>query len=389
MPESNNKLYLNRNLQILFGVTMMVVMGVSSIAPVFPSVMQAFGLSATQVAWLVTAFTIPGVVLTPILGILADRFGRKVVLVPSLVCFGVFGTACAFAADFSTLLVFRFLQGVGSAALGALNATIISDLFHENERAQAMGYNAGVLSLGTTLYPLLGGILGLVGWRWPFALPVVALPLAWVVMTRLECPTPARNGVFMDYMRQAAKRARAPKALGLFGTTAVTFMILYGVVVSFLPVYLHETFQASPGGIGAIIAASSLTTALMSSQLGRLARAISMRALLLLAFVLYALSCVMIPMMDDMWSVSIPVLLFGMAQGLNIPTVQTMLAELAPMEQRGAFMALNGTVLRIGQTLGPVVMGGAYLVAGMNGVFGAGALMAVGVCVLVWRLVRD
>lgn len=377
-----------RNLHILFCVTLTVVMGVSSIAPAFPDIMDALGLSATQVAWLVTAFTLPGVFLAPVLGILADRYGRKTVLVPSLLAFGVFGSLCALADSFAWLVALRFLQGVGAAALGALNVTILSDLYTGPERITAMGYNAGVLSFGTTLFPLLGGALATVGWHWPFILPVAALPLALVVLLLLDTPRPDSGGAFMEYMRQAVRRAVEPRALALFASTCLTFMILYGMLVSFLPVYLARRFGAEAWAIGAIIASASLTTALMAARLGALARLMPLRVLLAVAFGLYATAALLIPLMPGLWWVLVPVLVFGAAQGLNIPTVQTMLADLAPMEQRGAFMALNGTVLRLGQTLGPVVMGGAFLVWGMDGVFAATAALALLAGALVLVVVR-
>jgi len=383
------KLYLDRNLHLIFCVTLTVVMGVSSIAPAFHDIMEALHITATQVTWLVTAFTLPGVFLTPVLGILADRYGRKKVLVPALLAFGVFGALCTLAVSFKMLVALRFMQGVGAASLGALNVTILSDLYDGPDRITAMGYNAGVLSFGTTLFPLLGGALATLGWRWPFVLPILAIPLGIVVLLKLDCPRPDNGGAFMEYMKMAIRRATAPRALALFGTTCATFIILYGMLVSFLPLYLASRFKAEPWAIGVIIASASLTTALMSARLGALAKAMSLHWLLVLAFVLYAVSAALTPLMPGLWWVLIPVLIFGMAQGLNIPTVQTLLAGLAPMEQRGAFMALNGTVLRIGQTLGPIIMGAAYAAGGMNGVFAMAAFIALAVGVLVLIMIRD
>ena len=69
----------------------------------------------------------------------------------------------------------------------------------------------------------------------------------------------------------------------------------------------------------------------------------------------------------------IPAVIFGIAHGLNIPCYQTLLAGLAPMEYRGAFMSLNGMVLRLGQTLGPLLMGIIFSLWGIEATFYAGA----------------
>jgi len=75
MVLSQPKLYKDRNLQIIFGVTLMAVLGVSSIIPAFPTIVEEFNISRTDVGMLIIAFTTPGVVLAPFIGILADRFG--------------------------------------------------------------------------------------------------------------------------------------------------------------------------------------------------------------------------------------------------------------------------------------------------------------------------
>jgi MFS transporter, ACDE family, multidrug resistance protein len=88
------KVYRDHNLHVLFGVTLMAVLGVSSITPALPEIRDAFGVTSGQVGLLITVFTLPGIALTPILGILSDRHGRKKILTPALLLFGVAG-GCA------------------------------------------------------------------------------------------------------------------------------------------------------------------------------------------------------------------------------------------------------------------------------------------------------
>ena len=170
--EVNKKLYHETNLRIIFSITLMAVLGVSSITPAFPKIAQVMNISQETVGLLITVFTLPGVILTPVFGILADRFGRKRILVPSLILFGIAGGAGAFTSDFNTLLNLRFIQGIGAAALGSLNSTLIGDIYSGKERIEAMGYNASVLSVGTATYPTWGA-LAMFGWNFPFILPVL------------------------------------------------------------------------------------------------------------------------------------------------------------------------------------------------------------------------
>ena len=80
---------------------------------------------------------------------------------------------------------------------------------------------------------------------------------------------------------------------------------------------------------------------------------------------------------------------FGLAQGLNIPTVMTMLTTIAPMEQRGAFMAANGLLLRLAQTTAPLLMGGIYALFGLHAVYLGGLACAVAIFVLALFGIRN
>ncbi len=110
--------YKDHNLHVIFGVTLIAVLGTSSITPALPEIRDALGISSGQVGLLITVFTLPGTLLTPVAGVLSDRYGRRKVLVPSLFLFGIAGVACALATDFGLLLVLRTLQGVGRRLWG-------------------------------------------------------------------------------------------------------------------------------------------------------------------------------------------------------------------------------------------------------------------------------
>ncbi|SOB60022.1 Major facilitator superfamily MFS_1 [Pseudodesulfovibrio profundus] len=383
------RVYLDTNLQLIFGVTLMAILGVSSIIPALPDIMQELDITPVQIGLVISIFTLPGVLLSPLVGVLADRIGRKVILVPSLFVFGGFGFACFFAQSFEQLLVLRFLQGVGAGPLGVIYATIIGDLYEGKERGQAMGYNASVLSIGTAAFPAVGGVLALIGWKWPFLLPLLAIPLGLAISTRLDSPEPSNNSSLKEYFSEALTRMKTKQALSLFATTLVTFIILYGPIVTYLPILLDTRFDANPASIGLVFLISSGFSGLASFQLGRLSSSFGQRPLLIAAAILYGFSMVLMPMAPGIWHVIPPVICFGLAQGLNIPTVMTMISSLAPMEQRGAFMAANGFLLRLAQTLAPIFMGGIYGLFGMQAIFITGLLCAVAILLLALLVIRN
>jgi MFS family permease len=376
------------NLHVIFGVTLMAVLGVSSITPAFPQIAEELNLTPGAVGLLVAVFTLPGATLTPVLGVLGDRLGRKRVLVPSLLLFAVAGTACGFARDFELLLWLRLLQGMGAAALGALNLTLVGDLYSGWKRATVMGYNASVLSMGTAIYPIVGGALALVGWFYPFFLPILALPVALLVLWRLRNPEPSTDLTLGTYRRNTLLSIRNRRALVLFFASLVIFIILYGAFLTYLPFLMRGSFNASPLLIGLLFSVTSIATALTSFRLGRLARRFSEQNLVRLGFACYAIAMLAIPLAPSFGFLLIPAVLFGATNGISIPSVLTMLTGLAPAEYRAAFMSVNAMVLRMGQTLGPIVAGVMLHFGGLSAVYYGNAVLAVGALGVVGVVVK-
>ena len=102
----------------------------------------------------------------------------------------------------------------------------------------------------------------------------------------------------------------------------------------------------------------------------------------------YALSMVIIPYISSLWGFIIPTVLFGMGMGLNIPCIQVLMTSLAPIEQRAAVLSLNSMMLRVGQTLGPLLMGAVLVTGGINGVFYVGALLSLFMIVITAGMIK-
>lgn len=376
-PDSAPKPLLSDvNLYIIFGITLTAVMGVSSIAPAFPSIADSLDVSTERIGLLITFFTIPGIIITPILGLLADRFGRKIVLVPSLFLFGFAGTACAYATSFDQMLLFRALQGMGSASLGALNLTLIGDLYTGNQRATAMGYNGSVLSIGTAFYPAVGGALAILGWYYPFYLSLLAIPVGIFVLLKLE-KTGSSNSLNMtEIFSNVASSLVSKKVIPLFVGIFLTFIMLYGGYITFFTILLDERFDQNSFWIGIILSGSSFMTAYASSQLGKLTERFSEVNLIRTAAVLYLAIFLIIPQISNIWWFTIPVIIFGAAQGINIPSILNLLTGYADKEYRAAFLSVNWVVMRTGQALGPYLLGLVYAGISLNATFYAAALAA-------------
>lgn len=382
-------LFADPNLYIVFSVTLMAVLGVASVTPAFPKISAELGVSPQQVGLLIAVFTVPGVVLTPMLGILADRYGRKRILLPSLLIFGIAGGACGFARHFELLLGLRLFQGMGAAALGSLNVTIIGDLYEGARRTTAMGYNGGVLSIGTAVYPAVGGALATAAWYAPFFLPVLAVPVAGIALLVLRNPEPEGRRRLGEYLRGAGRLLGRKEPLVMFAASVVTFILIYGAYLSYFPFLLQGEFGVSELWIGLVMSLTSVATAMGSFQLGRLAHRFGEGRLVRTGYVLYVVSMTAIPFADHLPLLIVLTMAFGFANGITIPTILTILNGLTPGDYRAVFMSVNGMLLRLGQTLGPLLAGLIYATLGLDAAFwGSAALAAVMLATLVRTTVR-
>lgn len=370
------KFGVEKNTIIIFGVTLIAVMGISSITPAFPGIIKYFGISPQQVGWLIAAFTLPGIFLTPLTGILADRFGRKLVLVPALFVFGIAGFLCSFMRDFHSLLLLLFIEGIGASGLSSINITLIGDLYQGEKRTALMGYNASILSIGTAAYPALGGFIAAFGWQYVFYLPLLALPLGVFVIFGLNNPEPKDNQQIGEYFRRIWENINQRSVWGLFAVNMLVFVLLYGSYLTYFPVMLSERLQASSVHIGLSMSVMSLITAAVSWQLGRLNRVLKPKALLMLGAGFYFLSMFVLLFANNWWLVFASVVVFGLGHGLMVPTVQNLLVGFTTIRERAVFMSVNSMVLRLGQTIGPLVIGIFYTLSGFQGAFAGGAAVA-------------
>lgn len=397
MPSSDSSASIGRpdaspirddDLWQLFAVTLVAVGNVSSVAPSFPQVVEVFGLSQIQVGWVVTAYSLPGIVSAPLAGFLADRVGRKRVLVPTLFVFGLAGGACALARSFFLLLALRVLQGAAAAPLVGLAVTMIGDRYEGRTRASAIGYNASVLNVGTAAYPAIGGALAAFAWYWPFALPVLALPVGLALAVRLSSPPLDRARTLSRYLVVARKQLTDRRVAGLLGLNLGIYILIFGGLLTYLPTLLDLRFGAPAPVAGLVIAVGSVASGVVATQIGRFRAAVSVRRLIQGSLLLDAIALALMPVVPTVWGVGGASLLFGAAQGLNQPALQTRLTELASDASRGIVLSLNGMVLRLAQAIGPFLLGSALLLGGLGAIFytaAVGALLIAGGALLVLR----
>lgn len=385
-----SKISINGNLLLIVSITLVSILGIVSINPVLPTIAQDLKIPTQNVGLIMTAFLIPTTIGTLIFGTLADRVGRKQVLIPSLLVFGIGGILCAFANNFRSLLEWRFLAGLGSASLESVELTLISDLYSGKALTAVMGFNSAMIGVASTIYPLIGGMLGGLSWRYVFLLSASAIPLAFFIATCLKqakahTTSQHQNVDIKTYIQNTLKHVANPLVFGLLITIFSMFIIEFGVSYSYVPMYAGKILGASSTQIGVIFSLDSIAFTLVASQLGFLARRVSEKKLISIGFLLCGLSVLIMPTVHNAWLLIFPCVLFGSSQALVFPSLQAILAGIAPEGYRAGFMALNVTVQSFGRAVGPILGGAIFGVWGIQGVFYSCAILTV-VTTIVFNL---
>lgn len=180
-----------------------------------PDLERSLHASLLALVWVILAYLIAATVLVLMAGRLSDLFGRKKAYVGGFVVFAAASLGAGFAPDATVLILWRVLQGIGSAFLFANAAALVTDAFPKHELGLAMGANTMVAAIGLVLGPVLGGALVAISWHWVFwfNVPLALAGAAWGALV----------------LRELAQREHVP-SYDVLGTT--TFVLgLTGLVL--------------------------------------------------------------------------------------------------------------------------------------------------------------
>lgn len=137
--------------QLLLLANCLPPLGTAVLSPVLDLLIEPFGTSTANIGLMISFFTAPPILVIPIAGLLADRYGRKPIIVASLALFGVAGSAIALTTNFHLVLALRLLQGMGFGGLTPLLITSIGDFYTGSEEVTAHGIRFTGTGLAQTI----------------------------------------------------------------------------------------------------------------------------------------------------------------------------------------------------------------------------------------------
>lgn len=345
-------------LVFIFTVTLTGILNNTLVTPAIPDILADLGVPDDRSGFLVASGSVAGIVVAPLIGFLADRFGRRAVLTACLSGFGVFGMVGAVAPTFEVLLGARFLQGVGSAGLINLAVVLIGDHWSGTERTRLVGRNSAVLTVGLATLPLLSGfVTEMAGWRVTFGIYTVALGTAAAAWVILDPWKPQGTTTVRDQLAGAGTVLRRPEVVVTFVIAILVFVIIFGLFLTVFPLLLADRFGMEAGLRGVMISVPAITSTLVAFNLGWIRERLSPRTIVVVGAAGFALAFAVLGLSGVLAYTVIGALLYGASEGGLIPTVQDEAMEGAPDEHRGAVVAVWVGAARFGQTIGPLLAG--------------------------------
>ena len=269
-----------RGIVVLFAACLACLMfglEISSVPTILPTLEQVLDADFKQLQWVMNAYTIAVTTVLMAVGAIADRYGRKRVFLVAIAAFGLTSLICGLAADISTLIAARFLQGLSGGAMLICQLAVLSHEFQEGrERAVAWGWWGVVFGIGLGFGPIVGGgIAAVSSWQWVFlihvAVAIVAFVLAFGGVHESKDPQAGRldlagiltlsSAVFclVFYITQGPELGFAsPAALAILGLSVASFAAFLIVErVSKRPMFDFSVFRIRPFS-GAIVGSAAM-----------------------------------------------------------------------------------------------------------------------------------
>ena len=190
--------------KILFTTSLSVVLvfiNSSGLSIALPNLARDLDASASETMWVLLSYMLSTTTLILVFGRVTDIIGRRRLYILGIVLFMIATLACGLATDPVFLIVMRFVQGIGAAAIITNTTALLTDVFPSRILSSALGINASIAAVGQVLGPLLGGVVTeLFDWRWIFlgGIPISLLGLVWSLRL-IPKQGPRVSGERMDY----------------------------------------------------------------------------------------------------------------------------------------------------------------------------------------------
>ncbi len=346
------------------------------IAPLLPEIEERTGAGDAALGLALAAYAVPILVISIPTGRLADRLGRRPLLLFGLVLTGAGSLLIASSESLGLLLAGRAVQGVGSTASWIAALALVSDLARPGRKGEAIGFALAANSFGAIGGPALGGIVGGgIAFEAPFIL-VTAIAVAMFMFGLFVLPRgrpQPEPGVERKSMLATLGRreALAPGLIMIAGAS------LLGMIDFAVPLDLDRRLGTAAATIGLLFALAAAMDAIGSPLAGSAGDRVGRRPVALTGGLVIAASGVLLATLPGLAGAGFALVVFGLGQSILFGGAVPWLDDSFAIADRGlAYGGLN-LLYAVGYTAGPLIGGGLLDLASADAVYGLTAAIGL------------
>lgn len=345
--KNHQSISLMTKIVLLLGANVTLMAG-SGLSVAMPAMMTAFAAVPGAEFWVSMIITLPALFVViggPITGFFTDRFGRKPVLVFSILLAGISGSAGYFLNNLTIILISRALVGLSIAGSSTATNALIADYFSGQQRAKFMGFQAATTGIMAAAFLLLGGFLADINWQYTF-LPHVILfllfPLAVIFIEEPEAVTS------LDEIGTKS-RLRLSSTVTFIFVAIFICQLTFMTVPVFIAYFMTNLLDAGSIEVGLAGAASGVFSFMAGILYERIGRRLGFREITFAGFLVFGVGFLILGLAGD-WSLTIiGQLIVGFGSGLNVANLANWLANEVSLEVRGRANGYFVSLLFLGQ----------------------------------------
>ncbi|MFW2340906.1 MAG: MFS transporter [Acidimicrobiia bacterium] len=375
------------------------------IFPLFARKIGDFGDSVAVLAASVMAYSLAGVIAAPFMGVLADRFGRRPLILGSFAVFAAAFAGYYLAATSLAFIVIRGLAGALTAGLGPATMGLVADIAPENERARWIGVVGGGTSAGFIVGPVVGGLLyDNWGYGPPF-LASIGIALLTLLITFVAIPethTREKRRRAALYEKRAARlapktgttesfMASLPHPLLAFGTLLfvnLSMIFAWFFIDPQLPFYAFDDLGWSTAQFGAAISCYGWAALIGSLTLGQSSDRFGRKPILIIGLILHSAQYGGLMLTDVYWVIIAAFIIAGLGEALVNPALSAAYLDITPEEHRSRAMGIKTAVGSLGSLLAPALLTVFVGDLSPRGVFSTSAALILLTALVVFAALR-
>ena len=365
-------------------ISSLTIMSMITISAALPKMAEAFREVPNAEFLVKLVLTLPALfiaTISPIAGMLIDRYGRLKLLFISMILYAAAGVSGFFLDNLYLILAGRALLGIAVGFSMTIVNTLVADYFEGAERQKFVGIQVAFMSLGGILFIGLGGVLSDISWRYPFLLYLFSLLVLPLAIRHLYEPdrAPARPS--------GSTRLKSPNIIWLLFINVMVMWILFFMIPVQVPFQMVDIGIDSNAMVGGAIALSTLFSAISSFSYSRLKDRFSFYSIFAAGYLLMALAFGIVALAQSYLMMTLAMMIAGLGMGMMIPNTNIWVMRIAPLEIRGREIGRLTTFWFLGQFLSPSLLlpVSRSLTISNTFYFAAGILMCISLFFLIMQ----